>query len=196
MNKAITVLLLCLGATFTGAASAAGTTGNINAFLGAKVLDEDDWLANEHGEIGALIDFAGKDWPVHIAVDLLSSSGDFDGLVYSPSRGVTYYEEKVKTREMDLGVRKYWNVGGNMYPYLGGGLAFVKLKAEGRYPGEPSFSDSGSGTGLWLGGGIQWRINQLNIGFSIRASGANVELRGNDYHAGGGHSALIVGYHW
>jgi opacity protein-like surface antigen len=197
MKKAITALLLCLGLTVSGAATAEGTTGNINVFLGGKGLDDEDWLADSHGEIGLLIDIGGKDWPLMFAVDMLRSSGDFDGFVYRPSdASIHYYEEDVKTRELNLGVRKYWHPTSNMYPYLGGGLAFVRLEAEWRYDGGTLYSDSGSGTGVWLGGGVQWRFDQFNIGFSIRASGAEVALDSGDYQGGGGHSGLVFGYHW
>lgn len=195
MKKGILALLMCLGFGFSGAAAAAGSTGNVNLFLGGKTMDEDEWLANEHGEVGVMIDFGGQDWPVLIAVDLLRSSGDFNGYVYTPF-GIDYYEEDVKTREMDIGVRKYWDIGSNMFPYLGGGLAFVKLEATGQYLGQPAYSASGSGTGLWIGGGIQWGFDQFNIGFDIRGTGADVELDGIEYKAGGGHTALILGYHW
>jgi len=197
MSRGITALLLGFALLLAGPATAAGWTGNINAFLGAKGLDDDDWLADSHSEAGLLFDIGGEDWPVLLAADVLGSYGEFDGLVYSYSTdSVDYYEEEVRTRELNLGVRKYWGVNGRMHPYLGGGLAFVRLKAKGRLDGGPTLSDSGSGEGLWLGGGIQWRFNSFNLGFSVRSSWAEVELDSGDYQGGGGHAGVVLGYHW
>lgn len=197
MHKTIGSLLVCVGLAMAGPAPAAGSSGNLNLFLGAKTLDEDDWLANEHGEIGLMFDIGGENWPVAIAVDLLGSSGDFDGLVYSYwDREIYYYEEEVKTRELDLGVRKYWDLRGRMHPYVGGGLALVELKAKGRLDGGPTYRESGSGSGLWLGGGIQWRFEQFNIGFDVRSSFAEVDLASGDYQGGGGHAGLALGFNW
>lgn len=196
MRKGILSLLFISTFALAGPAAAAGWTGNINAFLGGKGLDDDDWLADSHAEVGVLLDFGGADWPVLIAVDMLSSRGDYDGYVYSPSLGIHYYEEDVETRELNLGVRKYWDVGGSMHPYVGGGLAFVRLEAEGRVNGGNTVTDSGSGEGVWVGGGIQWRFGQFNLGFSVRASAAEVSLDSGDYQGGGGHTGLLLGYHW
>jgi len=197
MHKIVASLILCAGLTSAVPALAAGPGGNLNLFLGAKTLDENDWLANAHGELGLMFDIGGEDWPVALAVDLLGSSGDFDGLVYSYwDRGIYYYEEEVRTRELNLGVRKYWELHGNMHPYFGGGLALVELKAKGRLDGGPTYRDSGSGSGLWLGGGIQWRFEQFNLGFDIRSSFAEVDLASGDYQGGGGHAGVVLGVNW
>lgn len=54
-------------------------TGNVNVFLGAKMLDKDDWEpVDEHFEAGVLIDFKQKSWPISIAIDFLRSSDEED----------------------------------------------------------------------------------------------------------------------
>lgn len=197
MNKGVFSLLLICGALLSTPLQAAGMTGNINAFLGAKGLDSDDWMADAHSEGGVLLDFGGEGWPFLIAVDMLGSRGDYDGYVYFPKRNsINYYQEDVRTRELNLGVRHYWDGPGNMHPYLGGGLAFIHLDAEAKIDGTKTLDESGDGSGLWLGGGIQWRFDQFNLGFSVRASSAEVSLDSGNYQGGGGHTALILGYHW
>ncbi|MFO7593895.1 MAG: hypothetical protein R6X15_07640 [Pseudomonadota bacterium] len=196
MHRGMIAALLCCGLSMAAPVAAETFGNNLNVFLGSKALDEDDWLADEQGEFGLLYDFGAKGWPVQLAVGLLFSRGDFDGLVYVPGSGYGSYDQEVSTREFNLGVRKYWVTYGNMYPYLGGGLAHIRLKAEERYDGGPLYSDSGSGTGLWIDGGLMWRFNQFNIGFNVRASAAEVALGDNDYEAGGGHAGLLLGYHW
>lgn len=198
MHKTPPLLLIVLMTSLLATQTAsAATTGNLNFFLGAKALNQDDWLADEHGEFGMLLDIGADNWPVRLAIDILGSSGEFDGPVYSyQDNAIHYYEERVETSELDLGVRKYWHAGGNMHPYLGGGLALVRLEASGRLDGGSRYRDSGSGTGLWLGGGIQWRLEQFNLGFSIRSSLARVELDSGDYQGGGGHAGLLLGFRW
>lgn len=192
LMQALPLLLVMLAAV----PSQAMAGGNINAFLGGKGLNSDDWEANAHSEGGVLLDFGGENWPVNIAVDVLGSSGGYDNVHYSSSLGLYYYEEDVKTSELSLGVRKYWNGSGNMHPYLGGGLAFIRLSAVAKIDGTTVIDDSDSGTGLWIGGGIQWRFDQFNLGFSVRASAAQVTLGGNEYQAGGAHTGVVLGYHW
>jgi len=196
MNKGIQGVALLFALAFATAAQAAGT-GNINVFLGGKGLDDNDWMADAHSEGGVLIDFGGESWPVSLAVDVLGSRGDYNGYVYFPkSNAIKYYEEDVETSELNLGVRHYWNGLGKMHPYVGGGVAFVHLDATGKVDGVTTLRDSGDGTGLWVGGGIQWRFDQFNLGFSVRASAAEVSLDTGDYQGGGGHTGLLLGYHW
>ena len=45
-------------------------TGNINVFLGAKALEEDNWdPVEEHKEIGIMVDFKNENWPISIVID-------------------------------------------------------------------------------------------------------------------------------
>jgi hypothetical protein len=196
MKKRICGLLVVAGLCCSAPAMAE-MTGNINAFIGAKGLNSDDWYADSHGEVGALFDIGGSNWPVLFAVDVLASHGDWDGYIYRHKTAtIDYYEEDVKTSELNLGVRKYWHATGNMYPYVGGGLAYIRLRAEGRLNSGTTTRESGDGSGLWVGGGIQWRFDQFNLGFSVRASAAQVSLDSGDYQGGGGHTALLLGYHF
>ncbi|MGM0593078.1 MAG: outer membrane protein [Pseudomonadota bacterium] len=195
MKQGIHAFALCL--SLAAAPAAAEWNANLNAFLGAKALDEDDWVADAHSEAGLMIDFGGENWPVHIAMDVFGSRGDYDGMVYNLRESdLYYYEEEVRTSEFNFGLRRYWRVLGNMHPYVGGGIAFVHLKAEAQREGEPRYSDSGSGEGLWLGGGIQWRFEQFNLGFNLRTSYATVELDSGDYDGGGGHAGVVLGFNF
>lgn len=196
MHRGIIAVMLCYGLMAAVPAAAETNGGNINFFLGAKGLDDDDWLADEHGEFGLLYDFGGKDWPVQLAVGMLFSGGEFDSYIFVPGSGFSFYNQEVRTREFNLGVRKYWGPIGRMYPYIGGGLAHIRLRVEEHFGFWPPYSTSDDGTGTWLDGGLMWRFNQFNIGFNIRASSADVTLNGREYEAGGGHAGLMLGYHW
>ncbi|HEY0719893.1 MAG TPA: hypothetical protein VGE50_01440 [Gammaproteobacteria bacterium] len=202
LNWAFALLLLA----FTVPAAA---VTDINIFLGQKSLDSADWGAgsemgagvslDEQGEFGILMNFAGYNWPVSIAVDLLGSSDEVD---YYDTYYNSYGRVTASTSELDLGVRKVFGIyGTSLHPYVGGGLALVTGTIEDQVFYVGSYDDSDSGTGLWLNGGIFWSIGHFNIGLDARYSEADVTLLsyyGNPVtvNAGGSHAGLIVGYSW
>lgn len=167
-------------------------TGNANAFLGTKALDEDSWTpAHEQSEFGFAADFRKRGWPVSIELDFLGASGS--GVVYDPFFGEIKMESR--TSELNIGVRKTWDGFPHVRPYIGGGLAFARCSAKVSGLGT-SISDSDGGTGLWLGGGVYWTLGSFNIGFDLRGSSAKAELFNAETDAGGGHFGLLLGYHW
>ncbi len=191
-------LLLTLPLLFNSTAHAEGEwSGNVNLLLGSKGLDDRDWLATSHGEVGILLDFGRTDWPVNIVIDMMRSRGTFSGWAYDfvPMRFV-YVEEEVETRELDLGVRHYFDLDTNMRPYFGGGLALVSLETDWKIGSSQLRHDEGKGSGIWINGGIKWELDAFNIGFDIRITAADVALDAGDYSGGGGHAGLIMGYHW
>ncbi|MCW8919482.1 MAG: hypothetical protein OQL08_11800 [Gammaproteobacteria bacterium] len=192
------LLPLLLGGVVGGAAHAdSDWGGNVNLLLGGKSLDDGDWLAHQQGEAGILLDFGRRDWPLHIAVDLLRSRGDFDGLVYYlPSTTLYHVEEEVTTRELNFGVRHYFDTASTMRPYIGGGMALVSLESDWRIDSGAWQHDKGEGTGIWLNGGILWGFGAFNLGFDVRLSVADVEMDLGTYKGGGGHTGLLLGYHW
>lgn len=190
-------LLLSLPLSFISPAQAEeGWSGNVNLLLGSKGMDDSDWLATSHGEVGILLDFAPAGWPINIAIDMLRSRGRFSGLAYGPGWGIVYVEEEVTTRELDLGVRHYFDLGTNMRPYLSGGLALVSLQTDWRIDPGTWQHDEGRGSGLWFNGGVKWELDAFNIGFDVRVTAADVALDSGNYSGGGGHAGLILGYHW
>ena len=62
----------------------ASAIGNINGFIGVKNLKSEDWEpAEEHVELGLMVDFApNDDFPVNVAFSILSSGDE-----------TTYFEE-------------------------------------------------------------------------------------------------------
>lgn len=198
MKTRFVSLLLSLFLLASNAANAEdnGWSGNINLLLGSKGMSEQDWLATSHGEVGILLDFGRAEWPVNIAIDMLRSRGEFSGYAYAPGPGIVYVEEEMLTREMNLGVRHYFEPGSNMHPYIGGGLALISLEVETNIgPGLLGY-DEGKGGGIWLNGGIKWQLDAFNLGFDIRISAADVELDVGEFSGGGGHAGLLMGYHW
>ena len=184
VKKSILTVILML---FFINANANEWTGNVNFFLGQKTLDEDDWTPlDKQAEFGVLVDFKQQSWPVSIAIDFLGS------IDVETESGI---DLEGSTTEFDVGVRKIWEVAGSsLRPYIGGGLAFIN--AEFKATNFP-VSDSDSGTGIWLNGGVYWTLGQhFNLGLDLRYSQADVTLFGEEGEAGGTHAGIILGYHW
>ncbi len=196
MKKTFVWFLVAGAMALPGIASAQNSTGNVNVFLGAKALDDDEWTADEQSEIGLLLDFAPQGWPINFAVDFLRSEGDETASGYIPGWGYVTAKEEVETTELNLGVRKYWDIAPNMHPYIGGGLAFIQLDGKWSISGLGSYEDDGDGTGIWLNGGITWTFDAFNVGLDVRYSQGEVFMDIGDYEGGGGHAGLVVGYHW
>jgi hypothetical protein len=195
MKMPLYLLILSLGLGLPGVAAAAWS-GNLNAFLGGKALDKDDWNADEQAEIGVALDFRQPGWPFSIAADVHFTEGDFKGLASLPGQGTGFLVEDVHTCDFNLGLRKYWEGISNARPFLGGGLAYGQLEVDRTLDGVPIQSDKGNGVGVWVGGGMLWSINAFNVGFDLRYTRIEVGLDAGDVESGGGHAGLLVGYHW
>ncbi len=197
MKKTALILLVLAVGAFSQTAFCQNWTGNINAFIGAKSMDEDDWEpVEDQVEIGVMFDFQQDSWPVAIAVDIMSSSAD-DGSWYRFADNNLYYlDMNVSTMEICGGVRKIWDNTSNMTPFLGGGISAIYVDVESTVDGT-RLDDDDSTFGLWVDGGVYWKIGErCNIGFDLRLSGGEVTLYGEDIEAGGSHLGFLVGYHW
>ncbi len=163
-------------------------TGNINAFLGAKALDKDDWEpVEDQAELGVKIDFRQQTWPVNIATDFLYSFGEDDSL------GINVEGE---TFELNLGVRKIWDQAPPVHPFIGGGISMIWARFKGSGFGG-SASDDDTGIGFWLDGGVYWTLTEnFNLGLELGYSKAEVTLFDIDGEAGGVHFGALAGYHF
>jgi len=172
-------------------------TGNVNGFLGAKILDEDDWAPlDEHVEGGVLFDIKQKNWPISIAIDLLFSSDEEDVNVAVLNFGTFNANLEGHTTEFNLGVRKIWDNLSIVRPFVGGGIAFINAEIKGTALGV-SVSDDDTGVGVWFDGGAYVTLGgHFNIGVDVRWSKAEVTLFNIDGEAGGWHVGMLIGYHW
>ncbi|MGH9868076.1 MAG: hypothetical protein ACREAA_07935 [Candidatus Polarisedimenticolia bacterium] len=186
-----------------GPCEAAGA-GQVNLFGGIKSLDDSVWEpAESQPEFGVEISVGGAGWPVMIAIDGFMSEDEADEGALTRTGS---------TRELALGVRKIWQKG-RVHPYIGGGLNHIEAEVETDAPPPPATpglnffpepdpdggttSDSDSGFGAWAGGGIFWRLGPyVNLGVSVRLSGANVEFRDEEAQAGGLHAGVLLGFGW
>jgi len=176
----------------------ADADGHVNFLLGQKSLSSGDWKPLESQiEFGAVMSFGQDDWPVHIAVDVLTSADE--ETVYEPSVGDITFTGS--TFEIDTGVRKIWKAG-KVRPYLGGGVGIIgaALKGDG---GFVSADAADAGFGLWADTGVFFRLgSHFNIGLDLRYSSADVDLDfgsgvvAQDVNAGGFGYGLLLGFGW
>jgi hypothetical protein len=178
-----------------------GADGHVNFFLGEQLLDDHYWgTLDEHGEIGVVMSFGRNNWPVHIAVDVLTSGDEtsqYDGAVgFVTTTGSTF--------EIDAGPRKIWKKG-SVLPYLGGGLGLIggRLKTD---DGLSSVKEKQATLGLWANTGVLFRIGtNFNIGVDLRWSKAPLgDLVPNftiypyrpPLTMGGVHLGVLMGFGW
>lgn len=197
-------LLLC--------GTAAARSGDVNVIYGEKALDEDRFDesgVDKQPQIGVAVtlDF---DWPVALAIDLLSSSEDETQSVASELGPLTV-DTDVETLELNVGVRKYWGTRDRVY--VGGGLAYVQLDVKQTESGtlgpgseftDTILDDDGNGIGLWLNVGYVHRFgDHFNVGLDVRYSDAEADLTPEGSGAseltldsGGLHYGVQLGFHW
>lgn len=181
---------LILALLLVSASSLAGDwTGNINAFLGMKYLDSDDWLDEfqEQTEGGILFDIQKTDWPVCAVVESMYSMGNDE---------VFGVDIDVSTTELFLGVGKTWAPNPTIRPYVRAGINFASVEQKAS-SGFSSETLNESGTGYAISGGVYWTLSQhFNLGLGIRYSKATIDFGDFETEAGGTHSGLVIGYHW
>ena len=190
--------------------------GDVNLFVGQRRVSDDtlkDLEADEPTQFGAFVslDF---DWPVALALDLMSSSDD-SSLTDTEGPISSTLTTDVDILEFDIGVRKFW--GQKARPYIGGGLAVARVegKVVERFsfddqPSDPFtiVDDSDTGFGYWLDAGFMYTFGRsFNLGVDLRYSDASVTLQGTPLEAGEGGPSLdvdgggtqigvLLGFHW
>ena len=203
MGKAIVLVIICFLLSIPSPALCQRSSdphswsGNVNFFLGAKFLEEDDWEpVDEHVEGGILVDFKQQWFPFSIAIDLLYSGNDQDMGVHVFGFGTFGAHVESRTTEVNLGIRKIWEKSETVRPFVGGGLAIINAELNSKALGV-SESDDDTGVGAWIDAGIYWTLNkQFNIGVDARWSRAEVDLYGITGQAGGWHIGAMAGFHW
>lgn len=186
------IMLLVIGLLIPTVSQAGAWTGNINAFMGIKTLDSDDWDDNywqlsEQTEGGILFDIMQANWPVCAVIESMYgiSTDEYDD-----------FELNATTTEVFLGAGKTWAPNSTIRPFVRAGLNYATAELEGEYENQTETVD-GSGIGYAISGGVYWTLSQhFNLGLSARYSKATVEINDIDVEAGGTHSGLILGYHW
>lgn len=202
MKKLVFLIITCFSLSIPNLAICGESTGNANFFLlGTKQLDRDDWEPiDKHDEIGILLDFKQKNWPVSMAIGYLSSYDSGTTSAYFPDLGTVTFYLWHETTELSFGIKKIWDGSPSLRPYIGCGLALISMEAEvtGYFPGmATTVSDNDTAMGFWIGAGVYFTVAESsNIGFNLRFSQAEVTMFGGEFEAGGTHYGLLLGFHW
>ncbi|SPD74718.1 conserved exported hypothetical protein [uncultured Desulfobacterium sp.] len=209
MKRAI-FIALCLSVLGSAQTATAQISFNINSFIGAKMLDDEDWGKYDNQfEFGIMGDIKGEEWPFSLAANILYSSeseSDYDDTWHHHDYSYTYYAEDASTTEFNLGIKKIFPLPYSWNIYIAGGGAAIYGSVEvtreiyiddGDYWDWDSDTEDDIGFGYWGSAGIYKTLwKHLNIGLDIRYSSAEVELYDVDREAGGLHVGLILGYCW
>jgi opacity protein-like surface antigen len=194
MGKGHLVALLVAAAAFPSFAQAAG--GNLNGIIGFRQFDEGDWSPTDtHGMLGAQVDFSYWDFPLHVELGLRGSrddgDDDDDGFDFDEDAG---FEHTVS--DFTAGIMIIPDYG-PMRPYFDAGLAMVQVRAEVN-EGNVRFEDDDSSPGVYIGGGILWRLTPtFNLGFDARyLGGTDVRIFGNEVDVDSYSLAMKIGYGW
>ena len=162
-----------------------GWTGTVRLFLGAKMLDETDWSpVEDQGEFAIVSNFAPRDWDIHLALDLRFASSEVEDFL-----GI---DLESHSWEVNIGVRKVFDTGSIVRPYLGFGLAVGEAELEG--DGEVI---SESGFGFWFSAGVDIVIiGPVSLGLELGISSIPIEIEDIDINAGGTRLGLTLGFSW
>ncbi len=202
------ILLFALVVCLSTSSAMAG--GDANVFFGYKTLSEgefDDLGVDSQPEFGVTVTLDFQ-WPVALAIDLLSTS-DEETETTAAAFPITK-KTKVDTLELDLGVRKFWEIK-KWRPYVGGGLSMIRLDIKqttstdilGNIVLDTLIDDDDSGVGFWLAGGTLWTLPKgFNLGAEVRYSDAEGDFTSEQFTSeqsfdtGGFHVGVLLGYHW
>jgi hypothetical protein len=203
----VLALALCLPIT------AAMAGGDVNVIFGKKMIDDsdlEDLDVDDQDQFGIAVSLGFGNWPVELAIDLLSSSDDNTAVYADPAYSYNLqYNVDVDTTELSFGVRKYWGKRGR--PYVGGGLGFTQLDGSVtavRTFGQTTFTDrilddDDSDLSFWVNGGYVWLFGRsFNLGVDVRYSDSDAKLSISEssssvkFDSGGTHVGVMLGYHW
>ena len=186
MKRALNVLSLFLALALITTPALAGS-GNINAALGQRALNESDYdPVDQQPFLGATVDW-DVDWPVDLAGGLYFSSKE---------DSISSTDVTASLVEATFGVMKTWEPAGRIRPFIGGGLGFVRVEAE--VDGPLSMDEDDTGAALYSEGGVYWKLTPaFNLGVHGRFMTApGIELAGESFDTSYFQVGLLAGWAW
>lgn len=187
MRRICTAAFALLALGLSGVAQA--WSGNVNASVGGRMLDEDDWSPlDEQPALGVLADFQIADLPLYAAVGLqVSAEEDDDGT----------RETVAAISDFSAGL-KVMPASGVFRPYAGAGFTSVGVSVEIEDDVFGDDDDDDQSFGYYLGGGAIFRVTtHFNIGVDMRwIRGTDIELFGVEGDADSFVATALFGYGW
>lgn len=180
-------ILVGFAASSVALASAEDWDWNFNGVVGRRTVGDKDWEPfHTYSEIGVEGSWGKADEPLMFATDFFASQDskrDGSQTLYSNSY------------QLQLGLRKIWTFGKRWNPYGGAGLTLVDTDIE-RATSSGKERASDDAYGMWLGGGIFYRIGRnFNLGIAARASlMTTYRLFGVDRGGNSTHIGVVIGW--
>jgi hypothetical protein len=167
------------------------TEVNLNAMLGVKLLEHDEWKpVDAQGLLAVQVDVRPDNWPLAIAVNVLGSN-DYDRRTVTNVGTVETYGG---VTEFQVGLAGLLALPGHTTLYAGGGGTFASALRQ-TWTASSERSDWGYGVGTWAHAGAFWTIGSFNIGLGGGWSWVPMELDDRDIDAGGWRFGLLLGGH-
>ncbi|MGH9750186.1 MAG: hypothetical protein ACRD5D_09880 [Candidatus Polarisedimenticolia bacterium] len=193
----LTLSCLVLGLVAVAAAPPARAADvNLNVYpLALRSLGDDDlWTPVEDQlALGGMVDFGGRDWPIHLVLGEQVSLGveEFGGTLFGDVTG--------SIAELSFGISKTWETRGRTRPFLSAGLSLVAatLEVENLFAGTTQEEDDTS-AGVWIEGGVYWRLGpHFNLGLHGRILGGTaLDLLGVETDADYWQLGPMIGWSW
>ena len=160
---------------------------NYNGVIGRRDAGNKDWEPfKNYDEIGVEASWGKADEPLMFATDFFASQD---------SQRTGNKTLVSNCYELDLGLRKIWTFSKRWNPYGGAGFSFANSSADRSVHGGTESSNDTT-YGLWIGGGIFYRIGMnLNVGIALRANLMDgYRVFGEDRNANSTHIGLVIGW--
>ena len=169
-------------------------TGNLNALIGKRMLEDSKWKPLEdHWGGGLEYDFKKRSWPVSVVLSISGSAEDEDVCCISDGIFLHSVNNRVETVEFSAGLKKYFATGGNAYPYIAVGGSYIEVETISETGNLLERGDD-STTGGFVNGGVMWKFDIFNVGFDVRrVFGTSLE---NDFDVDYYQYTVLLGFGW
>jgi hypothetical protein len=171
------------------ASAAPAVEVNLNAMLGAKLLDHDEWdPVDAQGLLAVQMDITPDGWPLAIAVNMLGSN-DYDRRSVAGAGTVETYGG---VTELQAGVAGLLELPARTTFYAGAGGSFASA-VQATSTRESEREDWGWGVGTWAHAGVFWTFGSFNLGAGGGWSWVPMEVDDRRIDAGGWRFGLLLG---
>ena len=166
-------------------------TGHFSYILGYKRLEGAWSPAQDQVQVGVFdLDLQLKPIPFSFAAQFLTS--------YSGNTPSSLPGDYCGTYELNLGLRKIFEIHPAFQPYVGGGFSIIGASTTSQITDDMYYQDeSDFGIGWWVGAGFYWNIDRnWHLGAGVQYSSADIDLGHRQFNAGGFEPFILLGVHF
>ncbi len=176
----------------------AAHSGNLQFFIGAAYIDQDEWAPlNALAEAGLELELTPTGWPLGFSSGIRHASNKDHGTLLHPLLGVDNYDVIATIDELTLGIGKSWPSSRRLQTRLEGGINYLRASSEYRLPARHKIQDQDESVGAWIGLGAYWIFAEHFImGSEFRLRRNQLRLWHQKSNATGGQLGFSLGYQW